>query len=103
MAKQFIKEIEPHKKLYRDTITGIAWIEDGTNGNSISIHANIHRSGSVRGMKKLGYWRRNDRVVRSHGWQYNIDTLVYDKDNELEQIVVNECMCQACVERRGRS
>lgn len=103
MAKQFIKEIKSHRKLYRDTVTGIAWIEDEISGNSISIHANIHRSGSVRGMKRLGYWRRNDRVVRSHGWQYNIDTLVYDKDNELEQIVANKCMCQACIERRGRS
>lgn len=54
-------------------------------------------------MKNLGYWRKNDRIVRSHGFQYNIDTLVYNKDNELEQIVANECMCQACVERRGRS
>ena len=54
-------------------------------------------------MKNLGYWRKNDRIVRSHGFQYNSDTLVYNKDNELEQIVANECMCQACVERRGRS
>lgn len=103
MAKQFIKEVKPHRNLYRDTTTGIAWIEDGTSGCAISVHANIQKSGSVRGMKNLGYWRKNDRIVRSHGFQYNIDTLVYNKDNELEQIVANECMCQACVERRGRS
>jgi len=60
MSKQLIKEIEPHRNLYRDTVTGIVWIEDNTSGNSISIHANIHKSGSAGGMKRLGYWRRND-------------------------------------------
>lgn len=100
MAKRLVREIEPHKILYRDTANGIAWIEDGTNGSSISVHGNIHISGSVRGMKQLGYWRKTDRVVRSHGWQYNIDTLTYDKNDKLEMIVLNECMCMACIERR---
>ena len=53
--KQFIKRIEEHVKLCRDDQNGIAWIEDGRTGLEISIHANIHYSGSVTGMKKLRY------------------------------------------------
>ena len=92
MAKQFIKEIEPYKKLYRDDKNGIAWIEDGSTGLGISVHPNID---------KLGYWDKSDRIVQSHGWKYNIDRFVCDKENELEMIVSNECMCQACMERRN--
>ncbi len=101
MAKQFIKKIEPYKKLYRDDKNGIAWIEDGSTGLGISVHPNIDKSGSVTGMKNLGYWDKSDRIVQSHGWKYNIDRFVCDKENELEMIVSNECMCQACIERRG--
>ena len=99
--KQFVREIEKHINLYRDDKNGIAWIEDGTTGMGISIHANIHSSGSVRGMRDRGYWCRKDRTVRSHGWIYNIDTFICDKNDELEMIVANECMCEACLERRN--
>jgi hypothetical protein len=30
--KQLLKEVGPHKHLYRDTATGIAWVEDGSTG-----------------------------------------------------------------------
>lgn len=98
--KQYIRKIEDHVNLYRDSKTGIAWIEDGRTGFRISVHANIDFSGSVSGMKALGYWRKKDRTVRSHGWIYNIDSFVCDKDNELEMIVADECRCQGCIERR---
>ena len=98
--KQFIREIKEHINLYRDNVNGIAWIEDGTTGNGVSVHPNIHSSGSVIGMKKLGYWGKNDRTVRSHGWIYNIDGFICDKKDELEMIVAEECRCQACIERR---
>lgn len=49
-------------------------------------------------MKEQGYWKKKDRIVRSHGWAYNIDTLVID--GELDKIVADECRCQACIERR---
>lgn len=55
MAKRFIREIEPYTKLYRDDKNGIAWIEDGSTGLEISVHPNIHKSGSVIGMKNLGF------------------------------------------------
>ena len=99
MAKEFIREVKPHAKLYRDNLTGIAWIADGNTGCGHSVHANISASGSVRGMKNLGYWQQKDRCVRSHGFIYNIDTYVVD--DELDKIVADECMCIACAERRA--
>ena len=101
MAKKLIKEIRPYVKLYRDTNNGIAWIEDGSTGLGISVHPNLDKSGSVTGMKKLGYWDKSDRIVLSHGWKYNIDRFVCDKKNDLEMIVADECMCRACLKRRG--
>lgn len=102
MAKQYIREIKPYANLYKDTNTGIAWIKDGSSGCSFSVHANIDSSGSVRGMKERGYWGKNDRTVKSHGFIYNIDSFVCDKDNEFEKIVAEECTCQGCIERRNR-
>lgn len=98
--KQFIKEIEENVNLYRDDKSGVAWIEDGRTGLGISVHANIHSSGSVTGMKNLGYWGKKDRTVRSHGFIYNIDSFVCDKENELEMIVAGKCRCQGCIERK---
>ena len=100
MAKQFIREVKPYAKLYRDTVNGIAWIEDGSSGCGFSVHSNIDSTGSVRGMKDRGYWRRTDRTVRSHGFIYNIDSFVCNKETEFEVIVSKECRCQGCLERR---
>lgn len=61
---------------YELTNNGIAWIEDGSTGLGISVHPNLDKSGSVTGMKKLGYWDKSDRIVLSHGWKYNIDRFV---------------------------
>ena len=99
--KQKIKEIEKNVVLYRDDKNGIAWIEDGRTGCDISVHANISATGSVRGMKKTGQWRKSDRVVRSHGWIYNIDRLDYNPYNPLERIVADECRCKGCLARKN--
>ena len=37
-----------------------------------SIHPSIHYTGSVRGMKKLGYWGKYDRCVRCGSYIYNL-------------------------------
>lgn len=103
MAKKLIKEIRPYVKLYRDTNNGIAWIEDGSTGLGISVHPNLDKSGSVTGMKKLGYWDKSDRIVLSHGWKYNIDRFVCDKKNDLEMIVADECMCRACLKIKWKN
>lgn len=100
--KKFIREIEAGVKLYRDETTGIAWAEDTRAGLGISIHPNIGKTGSVRGMVSRGWWRAKDRIVRSHGWVYNIDRLAFDDKDPIEAAVEKECMCQSCIERRYR-
>lgn len=97
--KKFIKEIKPYAKLYRDDKTGIAWIEDGSTGLSYSIHPNIDDSGSVRGMKSLGYWDKYDKIVRTHGFKYNISKTSID--GELDEIVSTYCQCEECRTKRN--
>lgn len=98
--KKLVRQVGEYQKLYRDDKSGIAWIEDGSTGLGISVHPNIDSSGSVRGMKKLGFWGKDDRTVRSHGFTYNIDILSYNANDKYEMIVYNECHCQACNRRR---
>lgn len=100
--RQIIRQIRPYATLCRDDKTGLAWIEDGSTGCKVSIHANIDSTGSVRGMKELGYWNKKDRTIRCSGFIYNIDSFVCDKENELEMIVADECRCQGCMERRNK-
>jgi hypothetical protein len=97
--KRLIKEVKPYTNLYIDDNTGIAWIEDGSTGTGHSVHPNIDVTGSVRGMKDRGYWGKNDKVVRSHGWQYNISKFV--ASDELDNIVADYCQCEECKKRRG--
>lgn len=40
-------------------------------------HPSIHVTGSVRGMKKLGFWGKNDVVVRSGSYYYNLSVTLY--------------------------
>ena len=37
------------------------------------IHPCIHYTGSVKGMKKLGYWGKHDKCVRCGQYIYNLD------------------------------
>ncbi len=91
MKKTFIKEIEPNIELHKCNRTGIAWIENGRTGSGHSAHPNIDASGSVLGMKKLGYWGKEDITVRTHGYIYNISKCaVTDK---YDQIAMNYCQC----------
>jgi hypothetical protein len=90
-SKQLIEVIREHVKLYRDPKTGIAWVEDGTTGMGHSSHPNISATGSITGMRKRGYWGKNDRVVRSHGFLYNIDLSVIS--GELDRIACEACRC----------
>lgn len=39
-------------------------------------HPSIHYTGSVRGMKKLGFWGKNDRCVRCGQWIYNLSITI---------------------------
>lgn len=98
--KVLIKEIKPYVKLYRDDRTGIAWVADGSSGNGHTCHSNIDITGSVRGMKNLGYWKKDARTVRSHGFIYNIDTFICS--DEYDKIAAEYCQCVACLERKEK-
>jgi hypothetical protein len=77
----------PEGKHYRVLETGylcslpiigidVTTIENYTVGISHSAHANIDETGSVEGMKKLGYWHHKDRIVKARGFYYNMSTVV---------------------------
>lgn len=57
---------------------GIYKIANGSTGTGHSAHPNIHSSGSVAAMKKLGFWRKDARTIKAHGQIYNIDSIVID-------------------------
>lgn len=97
MRKILIKKLAEHVNLYRDPGTGLAWVENGTVGIAHSAHPNISDSGSVMGMKKLGYWDRHARVIRCRGFIYNIDSLVIS--DEYDKIAAQHCQCGG---RHGR-
>ena len=102
MSKTLIRQIDKHIELYKDEQNGLAQIEDGTTGIEHSCHPHIDGTGSVSGMKKLGYWDKQDRIVRSHGFIYNIDKFVIDKENSLDIIAAKECRCEACMENASK-
>lgn len=99
MAKRLIKEIKPYVKLFINDGTGIAWVENGSTGNSHSAHPNIDASRGVKGMKNLGYWGKEDITVRCNGTIYNISKFVVD--DELDKIASDYCKCEKCIERRN--
>jgi hypothetical protein len=51
---------------------GIAIVTDTVTGQQHSSFSSIHPTGSVTGMKKLGYWGKKDVIVKAHGWIYNV-------------------------------
>jgi hypothetical protein len=101
MAKELIKELAPHIKMYRDDKSGLVWIADGTTGCGYSCHPNISITGSVSGMKSKGYWGKKDRIVRTHGFQYNVDILATG-DSKYDNYIAEVCECVACKERRSK-
>lgn len=109
MKNTYVRNVGPCAELHRDGKNGIAWIKDGSTGLSHSCHANIDATyidatGSVRGMKALvGYWGKEDRTVRSHGFIYNINTFVVDEENPYDVLAAEECQCASCIERRGET
>lgn len=95
---QKIKTIDEHADLYRDSKTGIAAVY--VDGARHTIHPNISKTGTVRGMKKLRYWGREDRVVQMQGYKYDIDKISMDVEDKYDVICSRECMCDACKKRR---
>lgn len=94
-----IRKINDTVALYRDDRTGLAFAKDSVRGCSWSVHPSIDASGSVRGMRKLGYWGKDDKVVRCHGAYINISHVIVD--DECDEILAKECMCSECIRRRN--
>ena len=92
------ENIPEYCEMFRDRLTGIVFINNGRIGIKHSCHANIDKTGSIKGMKKLGYWLKDDRCILSHGIIYNIDQLVVS--DELDKLCADLCCCVACNERR---
>lgn len=103
MSKRFVRKIGRYQDLYRDDSTGIAIIKDGSTGIIHSCHAMIDESGSIKGMKNCGYWKKTDRAFRFAGFICNIDRFVVDTTDPLDRIVATECMCESCIERKKRN
>ena len=96
-----IAKIDDHATLWRDDRTGIAEVRDGYTGNGHSCHPNISTSGSVKGMKKLGYWGKNDKIARAGGCQFNTSRILVDENSKYDRIAAEQCNCDACIARRG--
>ena len=89
--KKKIAQVNEHAVMYKDSTTGIVWIEDGSTGLGHSAHPNIDASGSERSMKIFGYWGKNDRCVESHGFIYNTDLCVLS--TPLDKLAAQNCEC----------
>lgn len=50
-----------------------------------AIHPSIHYTGSVRGMKKLGYWGKNDICVRCGSYIYNLSIFLSPHITRIER------------------
>lgn len=46
-------------------------------GIRLNEHPSIHATGSVRGMKKLRFWGKNDRVIRHGQYYYNLSIRIW--------------------------
>lgn len=92
--KTLIKKLDDITFLYRDTKTGIAWVENGHNGSIHSAHPNIDATGAVIGMKKLGYWRYDCLIKRSHGTIYNIS--ICSVQDSYDELARQYCECGGC-------
>lgn len=60
---------------------GIVFIKSG--GFYYSCHPNIHKSGSVKGMIKLGHWKRTDKIIRRGEYKYNVSKIVLSSCSDL--------------------
>jgi hypothetical protein len=93
MSKLLLQQVDEYTALYRDTQTGIAWVEDGHTGSGHSAHPNISATGSIRGMKAKAYWGKYDRCLRSHGFIYNTDRCLVSEDDPLDELARQHCQC----------
>lgn len=68
-------------------INDVVVINNYSTGCGHSAHPNIDITGSVSGMKKLGYWRKEDITCKQGGFIYNISKI--SCSNPLDKL----CLC----------
>ena len=85
-----VKQVTPNVAVWRNLKTGIAHAQSGS-GYYGSCHPNIHRTGSVRGMKDHFGWGKKDRCVRSGDFIYNIDKCVVS--DQYDELARQNCQC----------
>lgn len=91
---KLICQIDKHINLYKDMKNGIAFITNGDTGDLHGAHPCIDKSGSVKGMKNIGYWKKDARSVRSNGLIYNIsECLICNSLSVLDIICAAHCTC----------
>jgi len=101
MSKTFIKQLAEYVELHRDAKTGIAWINDGKTGCEESLHPSIDKSGSIKGMKKKGYWGKNDKIITCNNGHYNIS-----KESQFSvyaKTLKKACKCSVCRDKFDRT
>lgn len=54
----------------------VVCIENYSSGFGHTAHPNIDETGSVSGMKNLGHWRKDDRIIKEAGYYYNMSSIV---------------------------
>lgn len=54
----------------------VVTIDNYSTGTGHSCHPNIDKSGSVDGMKNLGYWDKNDKTLKQGDYIYNLSHVV---------------------------
>lgn len=95
-TKQKVADLGRYRVLYRDVDSGIAWVENGRAGLGHTCHPNIDGSGSVAGLISRGWWKRDDRKIRSHGFIYNVDQFILS--DILDFVAACHCTCPGCLE-----
>ena len=85
------QELAPRIVLMWDDETGIAWIENYMTGIGHAAHPNIKRPRSADDMKRRGAWGKDDRVVQSQSFIYNIDRLSIHEP--LDDVARQHCQC----------
>lgn len=80
------KEIERYEHISFGTSakSNIVSVRDGSTGLGHTPYPSIDSSGSVLGKKQRGEWSKNDKIVNTLGFKYNVSRTVIE--NNLERI-----------------
>lgn len=99
--------------VYRCAETGFTWVckvkkaldmgHDFSAHVPFSIHPYVFSKANLDRVLELGIWDKQCRIVNAGRYYYNIDMLQGLKDKDVTNMLLNECRCQACIERRDKN